>query len=100
MYGEATPVIVRWRAALAALRDSTRQLDRFDAEQRVLELEIIIIGEHGLTLPPVTYGWDDADRKHAVWKRKEALKALQAARDRALKLRRVRRILTRGLWWN
>ncbi len=32
---------------------------------------------------------DEADRKHAVWKRKEALK-----------LRRVWRILTLGLWWN
>ena len=100
VYGEATPVIVRWRAALAALRDSTRQLDRFDAEERVLELEIILLGEHGLTLPPVTYAWDDADRRHAVWKRKDALKALQTARDRALKLRRVRRVLTLGLWWN
>ena len=28
VYGEATPVIVRWRAAVAALRDSTRQFDR------------------------------------------------------------------------
>ena len=100
VYGEATPVIIRWRAAVAALRDATRRLERFDAEQRVLELEIIIIGEHGLTLPPVTYGWDAADRKHEVWKRKEALKALQAARERALKLGRVRRILTLGLWWN
>ena len=100
VYGEATPVIVRWRAAQVALRDSTRTFDRFDAEQRVLELEIVIIGEHGLTLPPVTYGWDAADRKHEVWKRKEALKALQAARERALKRRRWRRILTLGLWWN
>ena len=100
VYGEATPVIVRWRAAVAALRDSTRRFDRFDAEQRVLELEIVIIGEYGLTLPPVTYGWDEADRKHAVWKRKEALKALEAARKRAQRRRRVRRVLTLGLWWN
>ena len=99
VYDKATPVIVRWRAAVAALRDSTRQLDRFDAEQRVLELEIIIIGEHGLTLPPATYGWDEADRRHAVWKRKEALKELEATRKRALKVRRVRRVLTLGLWW-
>lgn len=49
----------------------------------MLELETVIIGERGLTLPPVTYGWDDADRKHEVWKRKEALKALQAAHERA-----------------
>ena len=100
VYGEATPVIVRWRAAVVALRDSTRRFDRFDAERRVLELEIVIIGEYGLTLPPVSYGWDGAERRHAVWKRKEALKALEAARKRALKLRRVRRVLTLGLWWN
>ena len=97
VYGEATLVIVRWRAAMASLRDGTRKLDRFDAE---LELEIVIFGEHGLSLPPVTYAWDDADRRHAVWKRKEALKALQAARDRTLKLHRVRGVLTFGLWWN
>lgn len=66
----------------------------------MLELEIIIIGEHGLTLPPVTYGWDDDDRRLAVWKRKQALRALEAARNRALKLRGVRRVLTLGLWWN
>ena len=35
---------------------------------------------------------DDADRRHAVLKRKESLKALQAARNRALKLGRVRRV--------
>ena len=45
---------------------------------------------------PVPYAWGDADRRHAVWKRKEALKELEAARKRALKWR----ILTPGLWWN
>ena len=100
VYGEATPVIVEWREALAELRDAGRRLDRLDAEERVLALEIVIIGEHELTLPPVVHSWDDADRRHAVWKRKESLKALQAARNRVLKLRRVRRVLTLGLWWN
>ena len=85
---------------MAALRDSPRQLDRFDAEQRVLELEIVIIGEHGLTLPPGTYACSDADRRHTVRERKEALQAMQAAHDRALARCRVRRVLTLGLWWN
>ena len=63
------------------------------------ELEIVLIGDHELTLPPAVYPWNRSDRRDEVWRRGEWLKDLRVERNRALVLRWVRRVLTLGLWW-
>ena len=99
IYGEAMPAVTEWREARRALEEARRRLDKLHARRRMVELEITIIADHELTLPPAVYPWDRADRRDEVWRRKHSLGDLQVERNRALLWRWVRRVLTLGLWW-
>ncbi len=92
----ATEVIVAWREARDAVGHCTNSLDRLNARERWLELEIELIGKHELTLPPASYPWDWGDRRQEVRRRSEALD--EVIRDR--KMLKLRRFLTYGLWRN
>ena len=75
VYGEATAVIVEWRGAHAGLMrllKSGPALRRNAVNQRMLELEVALIEEHGLTLPPAMYPWDWAERRDEAWRRRGA----------------------------
>ncbi len=48
-------------------------LDRTEVQERMLELEIAIVEEHELTLPPASFPWDEFDRRDKVWERNRAL---------------------------
>ena len=99
IYGEAMPAITEWRGARRMLEEARRRLDKLDARRRMLELELRLVGDHELTLPPAVYPWDRADRRDEVWRRKESLGDLQVERNRAVLWRWLRRVLTLGLWW-
>ena len=99
IYGEAMPAIAEWREARRTLEEAKRRLDKLDARKRMVELEIAIIVDHELTLPPAVYPWDRAGRRDEVWRRKQSLEDLRVERNRALLWRWVRRALTLGLWW-
>ena len=95
VYGDAaTAVIVQWREARDAVGKTKDALDRLNARQRWLELEIELIEEHKLTLPPTTYPWDWGDRRQEVRRRNQALDEVIVDR----KMLRLRRFLTFGLW--
>ena len=103
VYGDATPVIVEWlevRAEFLKTLKTGTVFDRAEAEPSMLRLEITIIGEHGLTLPPASYPWDQFDRRDQVWERKQWLDMAWVARNRALLRRWLHRVLTFGLWRN
>ena len=91
VYGDATPVIVEWRKArdeyLRTLKTGT-VLDRAEAEQPMLQLEIAIIEEHELTLPPASYSWGWEDRQDQVRRRRQSLGDARVERNRALSLPR------------
>jgi len=99
IYGEAMPAITEWRGARGALEEARRRLDQLDARQWMLELEVRLVEDHELTLPPAVYPWDRADRRDEVWRRKQSLADLRVERNRAVLRRWVRRVLTLGLWW-
>ena len=103
VYGDATSVIVEWRRVraefLKTLKTGTT-LDRTEVQEPMLEMEIAIIGEHELTLPPASFLWDEFDRRDKVWERTQDLKRVRAERERALLRRWLRRVLTFGLWRN
>lgn len=99
VYGEATGKVAAWREARRQSRAGRRRLERLDAELRMRELELVLIGEHELTLPPAVYPWDRADRRSELWRRRQALGDVRAERRRAVMLRWLRRALTLGLWW-
>ena len=99
IYGEATPSIIEWREARTTLEEAKRRLDKLDARRSLLELEVRLVEDHELTLPPAVYPWDRADRRDEVWRRKQSLHDLRVERNRAVLWRWVRRLLTLGLWW-
>ncbi len=97
VYGDAaTAVIVQWRQARDAVGHRRDALDRLDARQRLWELEIALIREHELTLPPATYPWDWSDREEQVRRRTQYLDDVRVDRNRL----RLRCLLTFGLWRN
>ena len=98
VYGNAAPLIVEWRRVRSDFTDAGDRLSKLMAEERMLELEIEMIGEHELTLPPVKYPWDGFDRRHEVWDRTQELSRVRVKRNRALLRRWLRRVLTLGLW--
>ena len=95
VYGDAaTSVIIQWRQARDDFSRATDALDVLNARQRRVELEIELIQEHELTLPPATRPWDRGDRRQEVRRRNELLE--QTIVDR--KMLKLRRFLTLGLW--
>ena len=100
VYSDAALVIVAWRWAQAeflGLLKTGTALERAEAEQPMLRLEISIIEEHELTLPPASFPWDQFDRRDQVWRRRQSLGDARVERNRALR-RWLRRVLTFGLW--
>ena len=98
VYGDAAPVIVEWRRVRAEFLKTRTTLDRTEVQEPMLELELAIVGEHELTLPPASFPWDEFDRRDKVWERTQDLKRVRAERNRALLRRWLRRVLTFGLW--
>ena len=101
VYGDATPMIVEWRKArdvFHELLESGIELEQMEAKQRMLRLEIAIIEEHELTLPPASWPWGWEDRMDQARRRRSGLHYARVDRNRALLRRWVRRILTFGLW--
>ena len=74
------------------------RLGRAVAEERMRKLEIAMIEDHGLTLPPATYPWDGFDRRSELWSRRQALERVRVERARAQLWRWLRRVLTLRLW--
>ena len=98
VYGDATPVIVEWRRVRAEFLKTGATLDRTEVQEPMLEMEIALVGEHELTLPPASFPWDQFDRRDKVWERTQDLKRVRPERNRALLRRWLRRVLTFGLW--
>ena len=98
VYGEATPLIVEWRRVCGDFIEAKDRLSKAVAGERMRELEIAMIEDHQLTLPPATYPWDRFDRRDEVRRRTQALNRVRVERVRAQLRRRLRRVLTLGLW--
>ena len=98
VYGDATPVIVEWRRVRAEFLKTRATLDRTEVQEPMSEMEIALVGEHELTLPPASSPWDEFDRRDKVWELTQDLKRVRAERNRALLRRWLRRVLTFGLW--
>ena len=100
VYGDATPVIVEWRRVRAEFLKTRTTLDRTEVQEPMLEMDLAIVGEHELTLPPASFPWDEFDRRDKVWELAQDLKRVRAERNRALLRRWLRRVFTCGLWRN
>ena len=101
VYGDATPVIVEWRKErdeYLSLLKSGPALATAEAKQRMLRLELAIIEEHELTLPPASYPWDQFDRRDHARRRRLSLGDARVERNQALLRRWLHRVFACGLW--
>ena len=102
VYGEAAPVVVEWRrtyAEMMRLEKSGPSLRSNAVNARRLELEVALIEEHGLTLPPARYPWSPFERQDQVWNRRQLQALNRREHGRLLRRKWLRRLLTLGFWW-
>ncbi len=98
-FGAAGMALVEEWRSLVGRRSEGSKAEQTQRRERVMELEIALIGEHGLALPPNTEPLHPSERERYLgWRRRE-LADLRAERRRRVALRWLRRVLTLGLWW-
>ena len=97
-YGAGMALVEEWRS-LVGRRGEGSKAEQALRRERVMELEIALIGEHGLALPPNTEPLHASERERYLgWRRRE-LADLRSERRWRVALRWLRRVLTLGLWW-
>ena len=99
VYGEAWPLVEEWRRLRQNHPNRGHTLSWLITEQRLLTLELAMMEQHGLTLPPETQPLRGFGRRGQTAWRWEALRDTRKALARRMILRRLRRVLTLGLWW-
>ena len=97
-YGPVWPLISEWRELRATHPNHGRSLSWLKDEERLMEVEVSLLEDHGFTHPPETQELRGFARSGQLNWRKKALHDTRGARVRRERLRWVRRILTLGLW--
>ncbi len=99
VYGEATPLVVEWRRQrIAHLDKGASGVEHARAWVRMCELELLLIGEYELTLPPDTDPWEASRLGKERDRCERALRRARRGLVRAHCWRFLRRLLTLGLW--
>ena len=97
-FGPAAPLVAEWRKLRAGGGQVGSRVDRAQARVRRWELEVEMLRDFQLTLPPETDPLDESRSKDHVRWRREALAEAQRELCRAKRARLLRRLLTLGLW--
>ena len=99
VYGKAWSLVRKWRMLRRNHPIRGRTLSWMDRQERLLTVELELLNEHGLTLPPDAQPIDDPWCRHVTeWR----LRDRRAVRRRILcrkLLRWIRRLATFGAWW-
>ena len=98
VYGEAWTLVEEWRALWQVHPTKGTSLSWLVEEERIRELEVAMLEEHGLTLPPEKKPLTGLWRRSQLNWRRQALYDTRRARVKRELLRWVRRILTVGRW--
>ena len=96
-YGAGMALVSEWRD-LRDRRDEGTRLQQATRRERIMELEVAMLGEHDLTLPPETEPLHPSRRAVQLDWRMRELDDLRAERRRLELLSRLRRVLTFGAW--
>ena len=99
VYGPAWPLLEEWRRLRANHLHRGKSMSWLLTEERLLVLELDMLEEHGLTLPPETQPLRGFGRRGQTTWRHTALHDTRRALRKRKMLRWVRRVLTLGLWW-
>ena len=97
-YGTAWPLIIEWRELRSIHTNHGKGLSWLIEEERLMEVEVALIEDHGFTLPPEREALRGLARRSQLTWRRKAFNDTQRARIKREQLRWVRRILTLGLW--
>ena len=98
VYGDAWPLVEEWRKLRADHPHRGKSLSWLTTEERLLVLELAMLEEHGLTLPPEKQPLRGFGRKGQTTHRWKALADTRVALRKRKLLRWVRRVLTLWLW--
>ena len=98
VFGDAWPLIFEWRELKGAHLNEGRGLAWLKDEERLLVLELALLEEHGLTLPPEQRPLRGFARSGQISWRRTALNDTRKARARREFWLRVKRWLTPGNW--
>ena len=99
VYGAAWPLVEEWRRLRAGHPHQGKSLSWLVTEERLLTLELAMLEERGLTLPPEKQPLRGFGRRGQTNWRRTALYDMQQTLRRRRLLRWVRRVCTLGLWW-
>ena len=98
IFGEAWPLIVEWRELKDGRPNDGKGLAWLAARERLLVVELALLEEHGMTLPPEKQPLRGLDRSGQTnWRRTALYDTRRALKQQELR-RWARRILTFGLW--
>ena len=89
---------MEWRALKDTHPIDGKGLAWLAEEENLLEVELALLEEHGMTLPPERQPLRGFDRNGQIRWRRTALHDTRRARARRELLRLVRRVLTLGIW--
>ena len=98
VYGAAWPLVQEWRELWARQSPQGKGLAWTARRERILELEIAMLDDHRLTLPPETAPLGGLDRREQWSWRERELAAVRTRRARLELLRWARRVLSLGRW--
>ena len=98
IFGAAWPLIAEWRELLDAHPERGQGLEWLATQERVLEVELALLEDHGMTLPPEKQPLRDFDRSGQITWRRTALSDTRRERGKAEFMRNVWRVLTLRFW--
>ena len=98
VYGDAWPLVEEWRRLRADHPHRGKSLSWLTTEERLLVLELAMLEEQGLTLPPEKQPLRGFGRKGQTTHRWKALADTRVALRKRKLLRWVRKVLTLWLW--
>lgn len=98
VYREALPLVAEWRRCLVARQDAPHTYAWLQGEVRLLELEIQLIDEYRLTLPPAEYPWDGIRRHTELRLSLRVLERMRRQLRWTRPLHWTARLVTLGLW--
>ena len=99
VFGEAWPLIVEWREMKESHPDQGKGLEWLAGRERLLEVELALLEDHGMTLPPEKQPLHGLDRSGQTSWRRKALFDTRRKLARSEIVNWVWRVLTlRWLW--
>ena len=100
VFGDAWALIQEWRELKETHPNEGKSLAWLESEERFLAVDLALLEEHGMTLPPARFPLRGFDRDGQTGWRRKALDDTRKALRRRMLLAWARRVLSLGRWGN